>query len=67
MLLRMFGEIKVSSDWFRYVFYRLSLCHEGFLGIDRSPTRLPVSPMYNFSQRVRTSYAVNDIGEVQVK
>ena len=37
---------------------RLSLRREGVLGIGRSPSRLPVSPMYNFLQ----SYTGDDIG-----
>ena len=48
MLPRMIGQIKVSGDRF----CRLSLRREGVLGI-LFPSRLPVSPIYNFLQRVQ--------------
>ena len=50
MLLRMIGEIKVSRDRFKcaFVVFVLRLHHEG-----NSPSRLPVSLMYNFLQRVQ--------------
>ena len=53
MLLRMIGEIKVSRDLFGCMrFCRLSLRNEG-VSRNRSPSRLRVSPMYNFLQRVQ--------------
>ena len=54
MLLRMIGEIKVSRDRFKYAFvvFVLRLHHEGS-SRNRSPSRLPVSLMYNFLQRVQ--------------
>ena len=50
MLLRMIGQIKVSVDLFRCFFVVFSTsqrCSRNVL-----PSRLPVSPMYNFLQRV---------------
>ena len=60
MLLRMIGHIKVSSDRFRCIFV-VFLCVTK-VSRNRSPSRLPVSPMYNFVQRVQVMPAVGDIG-----
>ena len=61
MLLRMIGEINVSRDRFRcvvVVFLRLTKVFS-----NRSPSRLPVSPMYN---RVQVRQWMT-LAEVQVK
>ena len=46
MLLRTIWEIKVSSDWFEF------LSTPRMCSRNRSPRRLPFSPMYNFLQHV---------------
>ena len=46
MLLRTIWEIKVSSDWFEF------LSSPRMCSRNRSPRRLPFSPMYNFLQHV---------------
>ena len=59
MLLRMIVEIKVSGDWFGAslsYFFMSRGCSRNL-----SPSRLPVSPMYNFFAK-GASYIVNDIG-----
>ena len=51
MLLRMIGQIKVSGhglDAFLSSFSTSRRCSRNL-----SPSRLPVSPMYNFLQRVQ--------------
>ena len=46
MLLRTIWEIKVSSDWFEF------LSTPRMCSRNRSPRRLPFSPMYKFLQHV---------------
>ena len=49
-MIRMTREIKVSSDWFGSVLV-ISFCDaKVFSDSNRSPSRLPVSPMYNVLQ-----------------
>ena len=65
MLLRMIGQIKVSSDRFRCVFVVFQST-SGRCSRNRSPSRLPVSSMYNFLQRVQVIQYMTLV-EVQVK
>ena len=51
MLLRMIGQIKVSSD--RFDAFLSSFNTSRRCSRNRSPSRLPVSPMYKFLQRVQ--------------
>ena len=53
MLFRMIGQIKESGDRFRCVFVVFLYVAKVFSESDPSPSRLPVSPMYNFLQRVQ--------------
>ena len=51
MLLRMIGQIKVSGD--RLDAFLSSFSTSRRCSRNLSPSRLPVSPMYNFLQRVQ--------------
>ena len=62
---RMIGQIKVSSNRFRCVFVIFQSTSRK-CSRNRSPSRLPVSPMYNFLQRVQVIRYVT-LAEVQVK
>ena len=60
MSFRMIGQIKVFGDRFRCVLDALSSFPTS-RGCSRnlSPSRLPVSPMYNFLQRVQVKCRLN--------
>ena len=64
MLRGMIRQIEVSSDRFRCAFSSFSTSRR--CSLNRSPSRLPVSPIYNFLQRVQVIQQVT-LADVQVK
>ena len=60
ILVRMIRDVKVPRDRFRCVLVVFKFSTSRRCSRIRSPSRLPVSPMYNFLQRA-ASYAIDDI------